>query len=257
MAAKLTVSVNAQHRGYIALNTSTDVRSSIERAKKPNHSESFMVMREDAANSPAVLNSEYLAGPNQWPELPGFRDVIEASDAAFQQLANRLLDIAWSAINVDATEMSGHFSPPTTWLRLLHYPQRTGQADGSVFGSAPHTDFGCLTILAQDSTGGLQVRDQSGQWLDVVPDPGALIVNVGDMLQRWSNGIYRSTPHRVVGRSAERYSCAYFYDPHVSCTVAPLAACVSHESAPKYEPIVFGEFLREQLSASYDHHKEP
>ena len=127
-----------------------------------------------------------------------------------------------------------------------------------LFGSAPHTDFGCLTILAQDDVGGLQVQTPAGAWIDAPVIPGSFIVNVGDMLHRWSNGILRSTPHRVINRSGrERYSCPFFFDPNVATDIAPLPSCITPERPPAFEPINFGAFLKAELEAGYDKHKHP
>ena len=144
------------------------------------------------------------------------------------------------------------FDQPTTWLRLLHYPPQDPQSPEDEYGSAPHTDFGAITLLAQDDVGGLAVKSPEGEWLDVPPMAGAFVVNVGDMLHRWSNGRLRSTPHRVTNRSGrERYSVPFFYDPSVTSAIAPLPSL----GEPRFEPIAFDAFLRSQLEATYDVHK--
>ena len=171
-------------------------------------------------------------------------------------LGQRLVSLAALALNTDPTNLLSAFETPTTWLRLLHYPPTAPTAPEDLYGSAPHTDFGCLTILAQDDVGGLQVMAPSGQWIDAPVIPGAFVVNVGDMLHRWSNGILLSTPHRVINRSGrERYSCPFFFDPHVSTEIAPLSSCVSNKRPAAFEPLVFGDFLRSELEAGYDKHR--
>jgi isopenicillin N synthase-like dioxygenase len=153
--------------------------------------------------------------------------------------------------------LTASFRPPTTWLRLLHSPPVDPQAPDDLYGSAPHNDFGFITILAQDEVGGLQVRDAAGQWIDVPPRPGAFVMNVGDMLHRWSNGRLISTPHRVHNRSGrERYSVPFFFDPHVSTVVAPLDCCVDDDHPARFDPIVFEAFLRHELATSYDRHRD-
>lgn len=117
------------------------------------------------------------------------------------------------------------------------------------------TRFGCLTLLAQDDVGGLQVKNDSEQWIDVPRLPGTFVVNAGDMLQRWSNNQLKSTPHRVINTSGKpRYSCPFFFDPNVSTDISPLPSCVTPESPPAYEPVNFGHFLKNELVAGYQHH---
>lgn len=250
LAQKMQVALDGAHRGYIPLGTSTDVTSDLAEVTRPNQSESFMMMRED----PGVQSGVYLSGPNQWPDLAGFREVLERYHAAMTALGHRVMSIALLAAGAaDMTAMTD-FEPPTTWLRLLHYPPVPGDAPADLWGSAPHKDFGCLTFLAQDAVGGLQVQAPEGGWIDVPYRPGTFVLNVGDMLHAMSNGRLRSTPHRVINRSGrERYSCPFFYDPHVSATIAPLPGT----GAPQFEPLNFGDFLRAELEAGYEAHKAP
>ena len=245
---KMAIAVDRSHRGYIPINSSTDVNSTLATVTKPNQSASFMMMRED----PVAIPEEYLSGPNRWPDLDGFRDVLERYSAAMCALGHRLTTIALAAAGVTDLSILSAFDRPTVWLRLLHYPPQPPASPDDLYGSAPHTDFGCLTLLAQDSVGGLQVRTPAGQWVDVPHRPGALVVNVGDMLHRMSNGRLKSTPHRVINRSGhERFSCPFFYDPHVNTVIEPLPGT----GAPKFPPLVFGDFLRSELEAAYDAHK--
>lgn len=253
---KMRVALNSAHRGYIPINTSTDVNSTLADVNKPNQSESFMMMREDLPDSIPVTNGTYLAGANQWPELSGFRDTLTRVNEQFTTVATALLHIVCAALKVDSSHLVPAFDCPTTWLRLLHYPPMPHQRDQDLYGSAPHTDFGCLTLLAQDDVAGLQVQTPDGEWLTVEPDRQALIVNVGDMLHRWSNGILKSTPHRVVNRSdRERYSCAFFFDPYVDTVVAPLQECINDCGQATFKPVHFGEFLRAELEAAYQQHQ--
>lgn len=197
-------------------------------------------------------------GPNRvlinLPDTPdwddGFRDTLEQYHYEMCALGARMVRIALAAIGAKSTAMD-MFAPPTTWLRLLHYPPAPATRADDLYGSAPHTDFGALTFLATDDVGGLQVLSTDGDWIAVPPRADAFVVNVGDMLHRLSNGLLRSTPHRVINTTGrERYSCPFFYDPHVSATVAPLIGI-----RPIYEPLNFGDFLRHELEASYDAHK--
>ena len=253
---KRTIALDAQHRGFIEINTSTDRTSTLANVKKPNQSESFMMMRDDPADGVEVAAGNYLAGPNQWPEwLPEFRPVLEAYHDTMVTVGRRLVEVIAAGLGDEHGEMAASFDPPTTWLRLLHYPPCPPTAPDDLYGSAPHCDFGFVTILSQDSVGGLQVQSAEGEWLDVPPVDNAFVMNVGEMLHRWSNGRLRSTPHRVINRSGhERYSVPFFFDPHVSTVITPLPSCVGDGPA-QYAPTDFGQFLRTELTAGYDKHK--
>ena len=255
MEDKLRIRVNAQHRGYIPFKASTDVNSSVEQVTKPNLSESFMMLRECGPDDPDVLAGAYLAGANQWPALTGFREALTAYDAAMGEVAARLIAVFDRALGADGA-LSVMFDPPTTWLRLLHYPPQDPQSPEDEFGSAPHTDFGAITILAQDDVGGLSVKTVDGRWVDVPPIPGAFVLNVGDMLHRLSNGLLRSTPHRVTNRTGrERFSIPFFYDPNVRTVIEPLASTVGRERPAAFAPVMYGDWLRAELESSYDDHR--
>lgn len=249
LSEKMRVALDHNHRGYIAINTSTDVNSKLADVKKPNQSESFMMMREDKSELPDV----YLSGPNQWPKLENFKEVLEKYTFNMTKLGRNLMRLALLSSGVRDLSVMQSLDTPTIWLRLLHYPPISKNSPSDLYGSAPHTDFGCLTILAQDEIGGLQVQTREGEWIDVPKLEGSFVVNVGDMLSRYTNGLLRSTPHRVINKSGkERFSCPFFFDPHTNAVVQPLKGT----GKPKFSPINFGEFLREELEASYEKHKK-
>ena len=245
---KMAIALDHKHRGYIAISTSTDVNSKVATVTTPNQSASFMMMREDVAEDQNL----YLSGPNQWPDLDNFRTVLEFYSREMNALGKRLMRLALCSVGVKDLSVLSAFDPATIWLRLLHYPPVPKNSPSDVYGSAPHTDFGALTILAQDDVGGLQVKTPDGRWLDAPKLENSFVVNVGDMLHRMTNGLLKSTPHRVINHSAkERYSCPFFFDPHVSFTVAPLP----ETGDPIFAPLNFGEFLRHELSSAYEQHK--
>ena len=210
-----------------------------------------MIMRE-GADDPLV----YLEGPNRWPTREGFRPVVEAYDAALRVISASIVELIADALG-DGGTMRSAFDTPTTWLRLLRYPPRPTGAPSDEFGSAPHTDFGAITLLALDDVGGLQVRDPSGAWIDVPPVPGTFIMNTGEMVRRWSNGRLRATPHLVVNPSGrERYSVPYFFDPHMTTTVRPLdvAGDIAGPDVARFAPVRFDRYVRNQLESGYDRH---
>jgi isopenicillin N synthase-like dioxygenase len=247
-ADKQAIVVNRFHRGYLGFASGTDRASSIEAAAHPNLSESFIMLHEVAAGD----SRSPLDGPNQWPDgLAGFKDTVLAYEGHMERLARTLIGAVAEALAGDAAALDEAFVRPTTWLRLLHYPARPADAPPGLYGSAPHTDFGALTLLAQDAAGGLQVRAPDGGWIDVPPEPGAFVVNTGDAVPVWSGGRWRSTPHRVVNpQGRARYSVAYFFDPSFETHVAPLDP--AHAPA-EMSGFRFGDHVMAQLDATYDY----
>ena len=161
------------------------------------------------------------------------------------------------AVGGSPTDLDAHFERPTTFLRLLYYPPQPPQSPDDLFGSAPHTDYGFITILAQDEVGGLQVRNTDGEWLDAPYMPGAFVMNTADILHRWSNGKLISTPHRVINRSGRaRYSNPFFFDPNMHTLVSPLPTCVSADNPARYEPVVYGDYLMERLNKNHSQHEK-
>ncbi|NKE43947.1 isopenicillin N synthase family oxygenase [Roseomonas frigidaquae] len=255
-AAKRAIDMNGFHRGYMAPKTSVIQTSSVARVTKPNFSESFMFMHEVAEDDPRF--GMPLQGPNQWPaELPGFRAEVLAYQAAMEDFCRRLLRPIALALNLPPDFLLPFFEKPTTFLRLLHYPPQPPDAAEDEFGSAPHTDYGFITVLLQDMSGGLEVRRADGMWLRATPIPGSFVVNVGDMLARWTNGRWQSTPHRVKNLSGgDRYSCPYFFDMDMASEVACLPSCTSAANPAKHPPVLYGDYLLERLNKNYSYRRQ-
>ena len=250
-AAKLDIKMNDFHRGYMPPKTSTIVTSSVAQVTQPNLSESLMLMHEVAEGDARA--GQPLQGPNQWPaNLPGFQAGVQAYDQAMGAFCRKLLRPMALALGMDPEWMLPFFERPTTFLRLLHYPPQPPEAGDDSFGSAPHTDYGFVTVLAQDSNGGLAVRRKDGTWLAAPPVPGSWVVNVGDMLSHWTNGRWQSTPHRVRNVSGrDRYSCPYFFDMDMDSTVACVPTCCDAANPPRYAPVRYGDYLMERLDKNY------
>jgi len=256
LSEKNKITLNELHRGYIAIDTSTDVNSDLAKVKKPNQSESFMMMREAGPDDPDVKNGSYLTGTNVWPNEPSrFKErVIKYADI-MTKLCDQLTLIITKALGIRELEYRYLFERPTIWLRLLHYPPQMLN-DEDLYGSAPHRDFGALTVLAQDQVGGLQVQTPEGGWLDIPELPNSFVVNVGNMLHRLTNGLLISTPHRVINKSGkERYSCPFFYDPNINAVIKPQGNGVSSSNPEKYKPIIYGDYLKHELTSTYTQHQ--
>jgi isopenicillin N synthase-like dioxygenase len=253
--AKAAIKINGFHRGYMAPNTSLIETSSVAKVTRPNYSESFMLMHEVAETDPR--HGTPLNGPNQWPaDLPGFREDVQAYDAALRTFCIDLLRIIAQALNMAPDALDPYFKTPTTFLRMLHYPPQPAD-DEKAFGSAPHTDYGFITILLQDMSGGLAVRRTDGTWLQATPIRGSFVVNVADMLARWTNGRWQSTPHLVRNLSGgDRYSCPYFFDPDMDAMISALPTCVGPSNPARQPPVRYGDYLLERLNRNYDYRKK-
>jgi len=253
--AKDALAVNAFHRGYMAPKTSVIRTSSVTRVKRPNLSESFLVLHEVAPDEPRY--GRPLQGPNQWPtHWPEFREHVQAYDAAMTGLARRFTRLLALALDLRREALDPFFEQPTTWLRMLRYPAQDA-SDSDQFGAAPHTDYGFITILAQDDIGGLEVRNKAGTWIPAPPLPGAFVVNVADMLARWTNDRWTSTPHRVRNLSGgDRYSIPFFWDPAMDSEIVCLPGCVEPGHMPRYEPICFGDYVMHRLDTNYDYRRQ-
>ncbi len=173
-----------------------------------------------------------------------------------RDLGRRLASVIAVALGAPADHFDAAFAEPVTFLRLLWYPPQPPASPDDLYGAAPHTDYGFLTLLAQHQLPGLEVRAPDGTWLDVPVTDDAFVLNSADILRRWSNGRWVSTPHRVVNRSGEeRYSAPFFFDPHMETVVAPLPSCVPAGEQPRFEPVVYGDYLMERLRANYTRHR--
>jgi len=202
---------------------------------------------------PDLKESFYLGveaiGANQWPDealVPGFRVACHGYMRAAEALARHLMGLFELALGLSPRHFDGFMRHPTCTLRLLHYPPQPADAAPGQIGCGAHTDWGALTLLAQDEAGGLQVQTAHG-WIDVPPDPEVLIVNAGDMMPRWTNDRWRSTPHRVINRfgGRDRWSIAYFFDLDDEASIEPLEVCVSAANPARYAPITAGQHLAE------------
>lgn len=249
-AQKQSIAINRFHRGYIGMATSTIVTSSVARVTRPNLSESLMLMHEIGPDDPDF--GKEVHGPNQWPDwLPGFRPTVEAYSTALEGVARRLLGAFTLGLSLPGGWFDPMFAKPVTFLRLLHYPPHPPEAPDNQYGAAPHTDYGCMTLLAQHGVEGLSVRRRDGQWVDAPPLPGTFLLNLGDLMPRWSNERFVSTPHRVLNRSGrERFSIAYFFDPDMDAVIECLPTCRDGDQ-PRHPPVRYGDYLMERLDKNY------
>ena len=185
-----------------------------------------------------------LLGPNVWPAaMPALKAAVHPYFEAASACAEDLLRGFALGAGLDAEHFIRRRDRPVSRGSLQYYPPQPLGAGEDRFGVAPHTDFGMLTVLCQDAIGGLEIRRLTGEWAAMPPIPGTLVVNVGDLLERWSNRRYRSTMHRVINRSGrERLSLVLAYDPNFETLVDPHAFCAEGET-PHEAPVTCGDYL--------------
>ena len=221
--------------------------------KRPGDAkESFNMGRERAADDPDVLAGKPFVGSNIWPRMPGFRETLIAYFERLAEVGALVHRAIACDLDLDADYFERFYDRSLSALRVLHYPPHPGTFDGSQYGAGPHTDYGGITLLAQDDAGGLEVRGRDGTWIAVEPTPGTFVCNIGDAMMRWTNDVYVSNAHRVVNRSGrERYSAAFFCEPNSDAEIACIPGCASESNPPKYPPIAFADYLRSRLEPTY------
>jgi isopenicillin N synthase-like dioxygenase len=238
--AMVDKSLSAANRGYEPLGGQT-----LEPGTVPDLKEGFYIGAEGA---PGRFNQ----GANQWPAgLPGFAETMLDYHRQMSAMAERLM--AGLALSLDMPEaaFADFCRDPIAILRLLYYPPQPVSAAGR--GAGAHTDFGALTILLQDGVGGLEVYDRGADgWTPAPPMAGAYVVNLGDLIARWTNDRYQSTPHRVVNRSGKRrYSIPFFFSGAPGYRVACLPGCLSVGEGPKYPPTTVEAHMMERYRQTY------
>ncbi len=216
----------------------------VDPAANPDYKQVFDCGFELPNNDPRATLPVY--APNRWPNLPGFRDVIQAYYADALGVAMTLLRGIAVAIGEDAGYFDDKFDTPMALLRGNYYPERPDWAGAKDFGIAAHTDYGCLTLLASDGVPGLEVWSRGGEWVPVVAEPGVFVINFGEMLEMWTGGRVKATLHRVIGSQDARISVPMFFNPNYDANVAPIGS---------NETILAGAHLTRRFEQTYLHMK--
>ncbi len=216
MDEKQTVLVNEQMRGYLPLRYRS--YEGEDNAAQSNQEGYWM-------GPDRPLNPENrLDGPNVWPtDGEALRNAMEAYHAAANALSAVLARAFSLALGQEPDFLPKLLNPVTQLLKVNHYPPQENPTSVSDIGVVPHSDEGSFTILWQDENGGLEIESKSGEWVEAPPIRGTFVVNLGNMLQIWSNGEFSSTPHRVINRSGvDRYSIPLFSYARFDAPITPL-----------------------------------
>ncbi|KAK1354804.1 putative 2-oxoglutarate-dependent dioxygenase [Heracleum sosnowskyi] len=244
---KMKVIKNEKHRGYTPiLDEYLDPVNQIN----GDYKEGYYIGVEVPEDDPRA--KKVFIGPNMWPAadtLPGWRETMERyhlEALAVARAVGRLISLALN-LRSDFFDQPVMLGDPIGILRLLHYEGHVSDSIKGTYGAGAHSDFGFITLLTTDDVLALQIcknKDAEPKvWEYVAPLKGAFIVNIGDMLERWSNNVFRSTLHRVLRTRQDRYSIVFFVEPREDCLVECLPTCRSEENPPKYPPIECETYL--------------
>ncbi|CAN0602930.1 unnamed protein product, partial [Ectocarpus sp. 12 AP-2014] len=199
---------------------------------------------------------------NQWPDaslqgMDDFRQKLLTYHGEALAFGARIFQAFALALELPEDYFAPKITKPLAVARVLHYPPQEGKIDEKQIGIGAHSDYECFTILCTDEKAALQVLNAAGQWIEAPPVEGAFIVNVGDMMERWTNNYFKSTIHRAINRSGkQRYSIPLFFGTNPDVDIAVLESCQSPSNPPRYEPIQAGAYVEQRITETYAHRHE-
>ena len=246
---KQTISVSTSHRGYLGHGA-----AKMDDDAKVDLKESFIWGDQDEDGT--VVEEHPLRGVNRWPAFqPALQDHAMSYFRHAHDVAHHLMRGFALGLDLDENFFLKTCSRPLSRASFVYYPAQSSDMGDGQFGVGPHTDFGVLTVLCQDSVGGLQVQDVNGEWGHAPPIEGTLVVNVGDLLSRWTDGAYKSTPHRVVNTSGgERLSLVLAFDPDPD-TMIDAREVYGSDYVASEDPITCGDYLIWRFEKAFSYRK--
>jgi len=237
--AKNAIAIDKNNRGYLGFG-----EAKMSGAKRTDMKEVFFFGREVSKNDEDLLQGLPLIGMNQWPSAPqNFKSDVLGYLNSVQRAGDALLQAFATALGRDRDFFVSRYTRPMSRGQLIHYPPLGNNAPEDQFSVAEHSDFGCITLLLQELPG-LEALNRRGEWMPVPPKTNTLVVNIGDLLDRWTNGALTSTRHRVRNTNTEhRYSVAIFHDPNSDAVVDPRDLADNHNDTSDYPPIAAGQYI--------------
>lgn len=212
--------------------------------------EAFDYCTEAHATADITVQADFRSVSNRWPaDLPGFREALGDYSVRIRILTRQIFNAFALALGLEETHFASITDRPLSLGRILHYPHQ-GAGDEDQIGNGAHTDHECFTILRQDANvQALQVCNKNGDWIDAPPLAGSFVVNIGDLMARWTNDLFTSTPHRVINKSGRaRYSFPFFIGTNPDAIIDVLPSCISPEHPSKYQPIVASDYVQELIA---------
>ncbi|CAG8696592.1 9356_t:CDS:10 [Acaulospora morrowiae] len=202
-------------------------------------------------------NNLPLRGKNQWPTNPlEFKEVFEKYVNYMINLGEKVMSAIALGLGLEENFFEKFLDDPFWVMRVIGYPPLDSSEGTDRVGVScgEHTDYGCLTFLNQDNTReALQVQTKEGEWIYANPIPGSFIVNIGDMLNVWTNDVYRSTLHRVIHKgNSYRVSVPFFYEPNFDAKIEPLKRCLEINPVKRYDSVIYGEHLLKKVSGNFE-----
>ena len=244
--ASIDIANSSFSRGYIPMCGEKNNEHSLGDLK-----ETFDMAIEVDQDDPDYLAGNPLYGPNQWPDnFPEFEVVMNQHFKRISVLCADIYRAFALALKLPENYFQSMLEKPLDILRLLRYPPQSVVDNELQIGTGAHSDFDCFTVLHQDAVGGLQAVNSAGEWVDALPIEGTFLINVGDMMERWTNGLFVSTIHRVINKSErERFSSVFFAAPNFHTEIACLPGCYSDQNPPRFDPVSAGDYIVSRYQA--------
>ncbi|MYD78718.1 MAG: isopenicillin N synthase family oxygenase, partial [Gammaproteobacteria bacterium] len=239
---KVEIQMSDTHRGFLSIGGST-----MEGYSSADQKESFIWGIDEDLDNISSEDQNQLIAPNRWPNEPAdMRWVLNTFFDEVHNCSRKILRALAVSLNESPDFFTRNFNRPTSRGSLIYYPATEENSNG--YGVSPHSDFGCLSMLLQGGPG-LSAQSADGNWYEVEPIPNTFVVNIGDLLSRWSNGRFRSVPHFVVNKGGQaRYSIVVFVDPDSHTVIDPV---LHNGEAAQFEPITCDAYISGRFNRSF------
>ena len=237
------------HRGYVPLK---GISADHSLKGSSDMSEAIEMAHDLPDDDPDYQRGIRFYGPNNWPEQPAdFRWALGTYFDCQLELGREIYRAFEYALELPEGYFTSKYTKPLSRLRVCYYPPQAKDFDIAHIGLGAHTDYECFTTVWQDEPG-LQMLSRDGEWLLLPPIPGTFAVNLGDLMQQWTNDLFVSTMHRVVnGAGRDRYSLVQFFGVDYDVEVEAIPTCVSQENPWRYTPIKAGEHSEQMVAKTY------